>query len=362
MSRRCWGPSLDGKCTRKPRHLSGWLRRILQKISTTGTTAWTTTNVTSSLLALTVSSTTNFLKGLHDRNNHMNDNEHHFISHVLAFFAGSDSIINNEFFEGSPRSEWPHERQRTSLHLPCPRFLRCLWWYHKNLHERFSNEVQEACYFDGEHPLQDLLPSHQRIIKNPAQLEYLLMPSKQFLVSGARRSGLSDGSRIKSQHSLGIWWHLQLSRASSSAQEARAHAWTYLVWTNLSAVMRVCTLTSPASSSATWSVVSTPEAVKHIIVEAVKIWYADFPFLRSSLCQHCIPRCTTRQAHRNERRLDVPIHRVRRWSSSGFAHARLPGTCWFRFTRHQNHVALILEVNVPADTFTLATVFFSSCL
>ena len=46
-----------------------------------------------------------FLKELHDQNNHMNDNEHHFISHVLAFFAGSDSIINNEFFEGSPRSE-----------------------------------------------------------------------------------------------------------------------------------------------------------------------------------------------------------------------------------------------------------------
>ena len=50
----------------------------------------------------------------------MNDNERHFI------FAGFDSIINNEFFEGAPRPEQPHERQRTSLHLPCPRFLHRL--------------------------------------------------------------------------------------------------------------------------------------------------------------------------------------------------------------------------------------------
>ena len=65
---------------------------------TTGTTTWTTTNITSSpmsslsLLAPTVSSTTNFLKDLHDRNDHMNDNERHFISHVLASFTASDGI------------------------------------------------------------------------------------------------------------------------------------------------------------------------------------------------------------------------------------------------------------------------------
>jgi Ribonucleotide reductase, small chain len=45
---------------------------------------------------------------LHDWTNRLNDNESHFISHVLAFFAASDGIVN------------------------------------ENLLERFSNEVQAA--------------------------------------------------------------------------------------------------------------------------------------------------------------------------------------------------------------------------
>jgi ribonucleoside-diphosphate reductase subunit M2 len=35
-------------------------------------------------------------KDIHDWNNHLTDNERHFISHVLAFFAASDGIINEE--------------------------------------------------------------------------------------------------------------------------------------------------------------------------------------------------------------------------------------------------------------------------
>ncbi|ESK97535.1 ribonucleotide reductase small subunit [Moniliophthora roreri MCA 2997] len=53
-------------------------------------------------------------KDLHDWNNRMNENERHFISHVLAFFAASDGIVN------------------------------------ENLVERFSNEVQAAearCFY-----------------------------------------------------------------------------------------------------------------------------------------------------------------------------------------------------------------------
>ncbi|KZS97920.1 ribonucleotide reductase small subunit [Sistotremastrum niveocremeum HHB9708] len=53
-------------------------------------------------------------KDLHDWNNKLNDNERHFISHVLAFFAASDGIVN------------------------------------ENLVERFSNEVQAAearCFY-----------------------------------------------------------------------------------------------------------------------------------------------------------------------------------------------------------------------
>ena len=53
-------------------------------------------------------------KDLHDWNNRLNNDERHFISHVLAFFAASDGIVN------------------------------------ENLVERFSNEVQAAearCFY-----------------------------------------------------------------------------------------------------------------------------------------------------------------------------------------------------------------------
>jgi len=33
-------------------------------------------------------------KDLHDWNNRLDDNERHFVSHVLAFFAASDGIVN----------------------------------------------------------------------------------------------------------------------------------------------------------------------------------------------------------------------------------------------------------------------------
>ena len=38
-------------------------------------------------------------KDLHNWNNHLNDNEHHFISYVLAFFTASHSIVNKNLVE-----------------------------------------------------------------------------------------------------------------------------------------------------------------------------------------------------------------------------------------------------------------------
>ncbi len=87
----------------------------------------------------------NLSKDLHDWNNHMNNNECHFISHVLAFFATSDRIIN------------------------------------ENLVERFSNEVQAAearCFYGFQIMMENI---HSKIysllidtyIKDPAQCEYL---------------------------------------------------------------------------------------------------------------------------------------------------------------------------------------------
>jgi ribonucleoside-diphosphate reductase subunit M2 len=38
-------------------------------------------------------------KDIHDWNNRLTDNERHFISHVLAFFAASDGIVNKNLVE-----------------------------------------------------------------------------------------------------------------------------------------------------------------------------------------------------------------------------------------------------------------------
>lgn len=38
-------------------------------------------------------------KDLHDWEDRLNDNERHFVSHVLAFFAASDGIVNENLVE-----------------------------------------------------------------------------------------------------------------------------------------------------------------------------------------------------------------------------------------------------------------------
>ncbi|KAF5331778.1 hypothetical protein D9758_018552 [Tetrapyrgos nigripes] len=83
-------------------------------------------------------------KDLHDWNNHMNNNKHYFISHVLAFFAASDGIVN------------------------------------ENLVERFSNEVQAAearCFYGFQIMMENIHSETYSLIdtyiKDPAQREYL---------------------------------------------------------------------------------------------------------------------------------------------------------------------------------------------
>jgi len=84
-------------------------------------------------------------KDLHDWNNRLNDNERHFISHVLAFFAASDGIVN------------------------------------ENLVERFSNEVQAAearCFYGFQIMMENIHSETYSLlidtyIKDPAQREYL---------------------------------------------------------------------------------------------------------------------------------------------------------------------------------------------
>lgn len=84
-------------------------------------------------------------KDLHDWQNKLNDNERHFISHVLAFFAASDGIVN------------------------------------ENLVERFSNEVQAAearCFYGFQIMMENIHSETYSLlidtyIKDPAEREYL---------------------------------------------------------------------------------------------------------------------------------------------------------------------------------------------
>ena len=84
-------------------------------------------------------------KDLHDWNNRLNDNERHFVSHVLAFFAASDGIVN------------------------------------ENLVERFSNEVQAAearCFYGFQIMMENIHSETYSLlidtyIKDSAQREYL---------------------------------------------------------------------------------------------------------------------------------------------------------------------------------------------
>ena len=84
-------------------------------------------------------------KDLHDWNNRLNDNERHFISHVLAFFAASDGIVN------------------------------------ENLVERFSNEVQVAearCFYGFQIMMENIHSETYSLlidtyIKDAAEREYL---------------------------------------------------------------------------------------------------------------------------------------------------------------------------------------------
>jgi ribonucleoside-diphosphate reductase subunit M2 len=84
-------------------------------------------------------------KDIHDWANRLNDNERHFISHVLAFFAASDGIVN------------------------------------ENLLERFSNEVQAAearCFYGFQIMMENIHSETYSLlidtyIKDPKQRDYL---------------------------------------------------------------------------------------------------------------------------------------------------------------------------------------------
>jgi ribonucleoside-diphosphate reductase subunit M2 len=145
-------------------------------------------------------------KDLHDWTNKLNDNERHFISHVLAFFAASDGIVN------------------------------------ENLVERFSNEVQAAearCFYGFQIMMENIHSETYSLlidtyIKEPAQREYLFdavetIPCVKRKADWAMR-WISDqkstfaerlGSLCRRRGNLFLW----LLRIYLLAQEAGLDAW-----------------------------------------------------------------------------------------------------------------------------------------
>ena len=131
-------------------------------------------------------------KDVHDQwNNRLNDNERHFISHVLAFFPASDCIINENFnnrhfilhvlafFAASDRIVNENVNERHFISHVLAFFTASDGIVNENLNEHFSNEVQVAeacCFYDGKHPLRNLF-SHSLLIntyiKDSTQCDYL---------------------------------------------------------------------------------------------------------------------------------------------------------------------------------------------
>jgi ribonucleoside-diphosphate reductase subunit M2 len=150
-------------------------------------------------------------KDLHDWNNRLTDDERYFISHVLAFFAASDGIVN------------------------------------ENLVERFSGEVQipEARCFYGFQIMMENIHSEtyslliDTYIKEQAQRSYLFNAidtsklsllfyhwlladaSTKFLALRRRPTGQSDGFRTRTLPSPNVSWHLLQSKVSFSVVPLR---------------------------------------------------------------------------------------------------------------------------------------------
>ncbi|KAG1758015.1 ribonucleotide reductase subunit 2 [Suillus lakei] len=115
-------------------------------------------------------------KDIHDWTNCLNDNEHHFVSHVLTFFTASEGIIN------------------------------------ENLLEHFSNEVQAAeawCFYGFQIMMENIHSETYSLlidtyIKDSAQHEYLFdametMPCVKCKADWALK-WISDQCSIFSEH------------------------------------------------------------------------------------------------------------------------------------------------------------------
>ena len=233
---------------------------------------------------------------IRDWNNHLNDNERHFVSHVLAFFAASDGIVN------------------------------------ENLVERFSNEVQlaEARSFYGFQIMMENIHSEayslliDAYIKDPAERDYLFdaidtIPCIKHKADWAlkwisdRRSTFSERlvafaaveGIFFSGSFASIFWlkkrglmpGLTFSNELISRDEGMHTDFACLLFSHLRRRAH-------------------PDIIERIIREAVKI-EQEFLTGMFSICsfESCaltiVQRCSTSGLDRHERPAHAPIHRVR---------------------------------------------------
>lgn len=121
-------------------------------------------------------------KDNHDWQNKLNDNERHFISHVLAFFAASDGIVNENLVE-----RFSNEVQAAEA--------RCFYGFQIMMYViSFGIRVSLLTVFTGKTSILRHTPSSStptsRTLLNASTF---LMPSKLYHASRKRLTGLSNG-------------------------------------------------------------------------------------------------------------------------------------------------------------------------
>ncbi|KAI5996644.1 ferritin-like superfamily, partial [Pisolithus marmoratus] len=168
-------------------------------------------------------------KDIHDWNNHLNDNKHHFISHVLAFFAASDGIIN------------------------------------ENLVECFSNEVQVAeahCFYGFQIMMENIHSETYSLlintyIKDTAQHEYLFnaietIPCVKWKADWALKWISDNCSTFAEQLQRGLMPGLTFSNELISHDKGMHTNFACLLFSHLKRCLH-------------------PNTIEHIITEAIKI-------------------------------------------------------------------------------------------
>jgi ribonucleoside-diphosphate reductase subunit M2 len=152
-------------------------------------------------------------KDLHDWNNRLNDDEKYFVSHILAFFAASDGIVNENLVE------------RFSGEVQVPE-ARCFYGFQimmENIHsETYSllidtyikEQAQRTYLFNALETSMSHCLSH---IVSPLPAPQETNKPLQFLASARRLTGPFDGSRTRSLPLPSAWLPSPPLRASSSA-------------------------------------------------------------------------------------------------------------------------------------------------